>query len=71
MDGKLRRASRTGRQTHTLSTAIIVVEFHPTITSAEVITDTILHLVAEGFVLNLAHSAGHVIAFDRRSDAPK
>lgn len=49
----------------------IVVEFHPTITSAEVITDTILHLVAEGFVLNLAHSAGHVIAFDRRSDAPK
>lgn len=47
----------------------IVVEFHPGISTDSVITETIAHLIEQGFDLNLRHSDGQVVAFDRRVPA--
>lgn len=47
----------------------IVVEFHPTISANAAITDTIAHLIAQGFDLNLPHCRGQVVSFDRRVTA--
>lgn len=47
----------------------IVAEFHPRICSDTEITDTIAHLIASGFDLNLAHCGDQVLTFDRRPAA--